>query len=69
MKTKQNVLEKRFEKAVNFELKHCKNCLGVDELSYLSKIHENSLINGSMDLFSLGFKRGYEAAKKAADKN
>lgn len=57
------------ENAKQFYYKHSKGGLLMMQLSYLADIHRNSLLNGSMDLTALAYRRGYkEGQKKAAGK-
>lgn len=57
------------ENAKQFYYKHSKGGLLMMQLRYLADIHRNSLLNGSMDLTALAYRRGYkEGQKKAAGK-
>lgn len=64
---------RRFMASINnardFYFKHSKGGLLMTQLNYIANIHRNSLINGSMDLTALAYRRGYkEGQKKAAGK-
>lgn len=64
---------RRFMASINnardFYSKHSKGGLLMSEVNYLANIHHNSLVNGSIDLSALAYRRGYrEGQKKAAGK-
>lgn len=64
---------RRFMASINnardFYFKHSKGGLLITQLNYIANIHRNSLVNGSMDLTALAYRRGYmEGQKKAAGK-
>ena len=54
---------KRIDNARAFYFKHNKGGLLMTELNYLANIHRNSLINGTIDLSALAYRRGYNKAK------
>lgn len=59
---------KRLQNAREFYFKHSKRFPSFSEIVYLANKHSGNLINGSMDLIALSYKRGYMAGKKAASK-
>lgn len=63
---------RRFMASINnardFYFKHSKGGLLMMQLNYLANIHRNSLINGSMDLTALAYRRGYKEGQTAAGK-
>lgn len=60
---------KRIDNARAFYFKHSKGGLLMSEVNYLANTHRNSLVNGSIDLTALAYRRGYrEGQKKAAGK-
>ena len=60
---------KRLERAWNFYFKHSKSSLKATELAYLANKHHNSLLNGSLDLYSCGFMQGYNTCKNKLKQN
>lgn len=59
---------KRIDNARAFYFKHSKGGLLVSEVNYLANIHRNSLVNGSIDLTALAYRRGYMNGKAASKK-
>ena len=64
------------ENAKDFYFKHSKGGLTVSQIGYLANKHKNSLLNGSMDIIALSYRRGYldgkansasRAVKKSSD--
>lgn len=60
---------KRLQNAHDFLMKKNKGGLLASELAYLSCKHQNNLINGSMDLYVLGYRLGYRNGKDAAKRS
>ena len=57
---------KRLEKSVDF-LKKAKACsLTCAQVNYLADKHYNNFLNGSFDLYALGFKAGADYQKRKA---
>ena len=59
---------KSVENAIEFTFKHSNGGLHVTQLNYLVNKHYNSLLNGSMDLTALAYRRGYMDGKATAKK-
>lgn len=59
---------KRLEEAKKFLFRQGKNCIYIQQLNYLSSKYFNNLIDGSLDLIALAYKKGYTDGKTATKK-
>ena len=57
---------KCLENARTFYWKHSKRGLLVTQMGYLANLHHNSMLDGSIDLAALAYRRGYRDGQKAA---
>ena len=62
-------LVKRLNKAWDFFGKHNTGGLKATELTYIAYKHHNSLLNGSIDLYTCGFMQGYNTCKNELKQN
>lgn len=49
------------EESKRFFSRRCDEVIEIDELYFMSILHDNSLLNGALDLLAFAYKKGYDA--------